>query len=124
MMKNNLLLTILIFISVAVFGQENMVTLSGGYAFANLEAVDENATGWRINGTYEFNAFQGKFAQGVSFGYISTSTTTEEGVIPRTTEYQLNTWPLYYAPKFLFGGVQLFHLFAVLSEPLASSFGS
>lgn len=100
MMKKNLLLTILIFISVTVFGQENMVTLSGGYAFANLNDIDENTTGWRINGTYEFNAFQGKIAQGISFGYISTSATTTEGIIPQTNEYQLNSWPIYYAPKF------------------------
>lgn len=97
-MKNNLLLTALLFMSISIWGQENMVTLSGGYAFANLKDADENTTGWRINGTYEFNAFQGQFAQGISFGYISTMATSGN------QEYKLNSWPIYYAPKFLFGG--------------------
>lgn len=94
----------MLLLSITVWGQENMVTLSGGYAFANLDGTGENTTGWRINGTYEFNAWQGKFAQGISVGYISTSATTTEGIISQTNEYQLNSWPIYYVPKFLFGG--------------------
>jgi hypothetical protein len=98
MIKKNLILAFMILISVTVWGQENMVTLSGGYAFANIDDADENATGWRINGTYEFNAFQGKYAQGISFGYISTMSTAGN------TEHQINSWPIYFAPKYLFGG--------------------
>lgn len=80
--------------------QENMVTISGGYAFANFEDIDENATGWRINGLYEFIPSGGKIAHGLSFGYIGTSVETGENVV---STYKLHTWPIYYAPKFTFG---------------------
>ena len=52
------------------FSQENMVTLSGGYSFANIEDTDVKGTGYRINGLYELNPMEGKFAHGISFGYI------------------------------------------------------
>jgi hypothetical protein len=103
-MKNWLLLSLL---SVPFFGmaQENLITLSGGYVFANIEEFDSNTTGWRISGSYEFNPMEEAWAHGVSFGYISTSAIVEDaglGILP--SEYNINNIPIYYAPKFLFGG--------------------
>jgi hypothetical protein len=84
-----------------VYGQENLITLSGGYVFANIEETDVNGTGFRINGLYEFNPMGGKWAHGFSVGYIGLS---GEGTDTfQTTEYDVNSWPLYYVPKFLFG---------------------
>jgi hypothetical protein len=78
-----------------------VVTLSGGYAFANIEDTEEKGTGWRINGLYEFSPADGKFAHGISFGYIGL-TATEEDLLG-TTENKINSFPFYYAPKFMFG---------------------
>jgi hypothetical protein len=81
--------------------QENMVTLSGGYSFATIEDTDIKGTGFRINGLYEFNPNGGMFAHGVSFGYIGLS--ASDGVGSQTINYTINSFPLYYAPKVMFG---------------------
>lgn len=77
--------------------QENRFTLSGGYVFTNIEDVDTDATGWRINGLYEFNPGQGILSHGLAFGYIGTSADT------RAANYKINSWPVYYAPKVTLG---------------------
>ena len=85
--------------SFSVFSQENLVTFSGGYAFANVEDVSGDATGWRINGTYEYRPNGSPIAHGISIGYISVEGdgTTNIGSIPTT--YTSNSLPIYYAPK-------------------------
>jgi hypothetical protein len=82
-------------------GQENRVTLGGGYAFANYEDITANATGWRIYGLYEFNQTEGHWAHGVSFGYARVSGEGSDGAVTATLD--VNTFPLYYSPKYLFG---------------------
>ena len=83
-----------------VHAQENRITLSGGYSFANIEDVDQNGQGWRVNALYEFNPNEGMVAHGLSFGYIGLNATTEN---LQTAEYKTNTLPLYYAPKLILG---------------------
>jgi hypothetical protein len=101
-MKQLSLFLIIAFASLTVFAQENMVTLSGGYSWANLEEVDAKATGYRINALYEFNPQEGKVAHGVAMGFISTSA-SDETVSIESVEYKLTNWPIYYAPKVMFG---------------------
>lgn len=99
-MKRIFFISMLLLLAGAVaWSQESMVTLSGGYAWANLSETETNSSGWRINGLYEFNPMHGKIAHGISFGLISTSA---EGSLD-DAEYTLHNWPLYYAPKFMFG---------------------
>lgn len=81
--------------------QENSITLSGGYAFADVEEWNINATGWRINGLYEYRPNEGKLAHGFSIGYVNLSAEMIESV--NTINYKINSWPIYYAPKFLIG---------------------
>lgn len=100
-MKKMIILLVFAMVATAAFSQENQVTLSGGYVFANIEDTDINGTGFRINGLYEFNPIGGKWAHGLSVGYIGLSAEGTEGL--QTTEYDINSWPIYYAPKFLFG---------------------
>jgi hypothetical protein len=101
-MKKTITLFFLVVGATLVYSQENMVTLSGGYAFANIEDTGTDATGWRINGSYEFNPLGGNWAHGISVGYIRTKATID---IPlsQSVEYKLSAWPVYYAPKFMFG---------------------
>ena len=87
-------------ISCTAWSQETLLTLTGGYAWANFEDTDAKASGWRINGLYEFNPSEGKFSHGFSIGYISTKSDSA-GV--QGVEYKLNTLPMYYAPKVMFG---------------------
>ncbi|MEQ9591912.1 MAG: outer membrane beta-barrel protein [Cyclobacteriaceae bacterium] len=101
-MKKNYLLLVLAFVSTFALCQENVVTLSGGYSFANIEDTDANANGFRINGLYEFNPMGGKFAHGLSIGYIGTKANTT--LVSQPVDYKINNWPVYYAPKFMFGG--------------------
>jgi hypothetical protein len=74
-----------------------MFTVSGGYSFANIEDSDDKATGWRINGLYEYNPAGGRIAHGLSFGYINLSST--DG----STTNTVHSFPLYWAPKLMFG---------------------
>lgn len=101
-MKKFIAILCLSAITVLGYSQENMVTLSGGYSFANIDVSDEKATGWRINGLYEFNPNEGKLAHGVSLGFISLSASTSSGGVD-TSDYKVSTLPVYYAPKLLFG---------------------
>jgi hypothetical protein len=91
----------LILISMQAISQESMVTLGGGYAFSNIEDTDIKGTGWRVNGVYEFNPMGGIFAHGFAFGYINLSAT--EGIGQQAIDISVNSFPVYYAPKVLFG---------------------
>ena len=94
----------LLLLSLTAFGQENLISLNGGYAFANLEEADENTAGWRIGLSYEFNPSEGAWAHGGVVSYISTESDATDHSDGLTKQYKINTWPIYYAPKFLFGG--------------------
>jgi hypothetical protein len=100
-MKKHIFITVLVLLSMKVFSQENAVTVSGGYSFATIEDTDIKGTGFRINGLYEFNPNGGKFAHGFSFGYIGLK--AEETIGQATQKYTINSFPIYYAPKVMFG---------------------
>lgn len=109
------------------YSQENWITVSGGYSFANIEDTDIKATGWRINGTYEFNPSQGPWAVGFAVGYIGLSA-SEETTLTGNIDYNIGTVPIYFTPKFMFGsekikafikgaiGTQTSHVKATLSN--------
>jgi len=88
-------------LSLQAYTQQNMFTASGGYSFATIEDTDHKATGWRINGLYEFNPIQGMFAHGVSFGYINV--TAEYMDLQTNVESKISSIPIYYAPKVMLG---------------------
>ena len=99
-MKRILFISMILLLACTVaWCQESMVSVSGGYAFANLADTETDATGCALKGLYEFNPQGGKLAHGISFGFISTSAV---GSLD-DAEYTLHNWPLYYAPKFMFG---------------------
>ena len=104
-MKKNILIICLILLSMKAISQENAFTLSGGYSFSNLEAKDIKGTGWRINGLYELNPMSGNFAHGFSVGYISLA--ASDGVGSQTIDYKINSFPVYYAPKVMFGSEKI-----------------
>ncbi len=96
-MKRNLLIVTMVLCSLSALGQENMFTLSGGYVFTNIEDVDQNATGFRINGLYEFNPNASMVAHGFSFDWLQTKASSSGA------DYTLSSIPFYYAPKLLLG---------------------
>jgi len=100
-MKKHIFITVLVLLSMKAFSQENAITLSGGYSFATIEDTDIKGTGFRINGLYEYNPNGGKFAHGFSFGYIGLK--AEETIGQATQKYTINSFPIYYAPKVMFG---------------------
>ena len=104
-MKKHIFILFLILLSVKAISQENMITLSGGYSFAKIDEHDTKGTGWRINGLYELNPMGGNFAHGVSFGYISLS--ASEGIGSQTIKSSVNSFPIYYAPKYMFGSEKI-----------------
>lgn len=99
------LTTLILVLCLTATAQENFVTFSGGYSFANIENISDNATGWRINGTYEYRPSGSPFAHGISVGYMSM--TAEDSNFLGSTEIEISTIPIYYAPKYLFGNKSL-----------------
>ncbi len=100
-MKRYLLtFTLMCFFGIAM-SQENRFSVSGGYAFGNIEDAETGATGWRMNASYEFNPGAGSFSHGFSVGYISTTADFTSNTA--TSNYKINSWPVYYAPKFTVG---------------------
>jgi hypothetical protein len=97
-MKKYLLIAVFLLSIVALKAQENRFTISGGYVFTNIENADLSATGFRINGLYEFVPMGANLAHGFSLGFIQTKASTTLG-----TDYTLNSLPIYYAPKYTFG---------------------
>jgi len=100
-MKKTIFLLSMTILSLTAVAQDNMFTISGGYALAKPENYDDNATGYRINGLYEYRPNEGVLAHGFSFGYIHSSATVES--ILESKDITINSLPLYYAPKLLFG---------------------
>jgi hypothetical protein len=98
-MKKFLLIVLMLVCISALKAQESRFTLSGGYVFTNVENADVNATGFRINGLYEFVPMGGNLAHGFSVGFLQTKATAAG----TGADYTLNSWPIYYAPKFSFG---------------------
>jgi hypothetical protein len=100
-MKKLFLLTFLIALSLKGMSQENMFTLGGGYSFANIQDTETQGTGWRINGTYEFNQAGGIFAHGITVSYIQLKAT--DGIGNQTIENKIHSVPFCYTPKLLLG---------------------
>jgi opacity protein-like surface antigen len=100
-MKHIFICIIGILLSLQAYTQQNMLTASGGYSFATIEDTDHKATGWRINGLYEFNPILGMFAHGVSFGYINVTASYMD--MQTNVESKISSIPIYYAPKVMFG---------------------
>jgi opacity protein-like surface antigen len=100
-MKRNLLIFALMCLCSVAMAQENRFSINGGYVFANLEDVDTEANGWRITGLFEFNPSGGSFSHGFAVGYTGTTADFTEGTT--NSNYSINSWPIYYAPKFSIG---------------------
>jgi hypothetical protein len=96
-MKKYILFAFFVMASLKAVSQENTFIISSGYSFANIEDTNIKGTGWNLRGTYEFNPGGGNIAHGFSFGYIGLK--AEEGLL----KYTINSFPLYYAPKVMFG---------------------
>lgn len=100
-MKRKLLTITLMCLCGIAMAQENSFALSGGYTFSNIEDVDTEATGFRINAVFEFNPGAGSFSHGFALGYIGT--TADNTSNAENSEYKINSFPIYYAPKFTIG---------------------
>ena len=102
-MKRNLLTIALTCLCAVALAQENRFSVSGGYAFGNVEDAerDADASGLRINAVFEFSPGATSFSHGLAVGYIGTTADFRSG--SENTNYTLNSFPIYYAPKFTIG---------------------
>jgi hypothetical protein len=103
--RSLLILIVVICASLTAWSQpKDVLTLSGGYTFANVEDYDTSATGWRINLLYELNPKGAPLAHGASIGFMSLKATGPAvGTGGQKAEYTVSTLPIYYAPKYMFG---------------------
>lgn len=81
--------------------KDKFLTISYGDVSTDFEDTDTDASGWRLNLSYESGARNGNLLHGFVLGYIeSTADVTTQA---QTSSYKLKSLPIYYAPKFLFG---------------------
>ena len=101
-MKKILILSVVVVVWNAAMAQETNFTIKGGYVMTNLQEYEESTRGWRIDGVLEFVPYTINLSHGVSFGYMHTKGTADEGSIDET---KFKAWhlPLYYVPKYTFG---------------------
>ncbi len=81
--------------------QDRMLTVSYGDVSTDYEDASTDASGWRLNLSYETGAKGGSVLHGIAIGYIETTADITTGL--QTSHYKLESLPIYYAPKFLFG---------------------
>ncbi len=100
-MKKIFTIICLFVVITTVKAQENKFSINGGYVFSNIEDTDADAKGWRINGLYEFNPSESSLSHGFAVGYMTT--TADYTSQTESSSYDINSWPIYYAPKFTVG---------------------
>ncbi len=124
-MKLNVIVLALSVVTFGAWGQENSFIIGGGWATMSPEYFAKSASGYRINGLYEFNPNQGKLAHGFNVGYVYTTATGTSsgpaGVVSGSADLTLRSIPVYYAPKFYFGNSEKFKFF--LKGALGIQFG-
>lgn len=104
-MKKSIVILLVVMGAFSAFSQENMVSLYGGYSMIDIEDSDSKGTGYRISGVYEFNPMMDIFSHGVGFGFISVS--GDRTVLGVDITSRVNSFPIYYAPKVLFGNEKI-----------------
>jgi hypothetical protein len=100
-MKKIFTIICLLVVITTVKAQENKLSIIGGYVFSNIEDTDADAKGWRINGLYEFTPNASSLSHGIALGYMTTN--ADYTSLTESTNYDINSWPIYYVPKFTVG---------------------
>lgn len=100
-MKQTILIFAFTLLSSLAWSQENRFTISYGYSFANIDNIDSQADGWRLNGLYELNPQEGNISHGIAFGYTSISASEINNSIEQKST--VSSIPVYYVPKIMFG---------------------
>jgi hypothetical protein len=100
-MKKIILFTLFLSVVSNAFSQQNLGIVSGGYSFAKVKDTDVKVSGWRINGTYEFNPYNQKWSYGLSAGYLKLRGSTAD------RDYDISSIPVYFAPKYTTGNNKL-----------------
>lgn len=81
--------------------KDKFLTISYGDVSTDIEEADADTSGWRLNLSYESGAKNGNVLHGFVIGYIET--TADVTTAAQTSSYKLESLPVYYAPKLLFG---------------------
>jgi hypothetical protein len=104
-MKNYLLFIIATLGYFQSSGQNNLLSLNGGYVYTNIKDRTESASGYRISLVYEIEPAVGNVLHGFSVGVINVKADVVEysGGQPLDYNNSITTLPFYYAPKFLIG---------------------
>ena len=94
---------LVLLLTLCVFGiaeaQQRAFTLSYGDVTTDIEDSGVEASGWRVDALFEHSA--GKVIHGFGIGWIET--TADYDAPLQTFNYELNSLPIYYSPKFTFG---------------------
>ena len=81
--------------------KDKFMTISYGDISTDIEDTDTDASGWRLNLSFEHGARNDNVLHGFAIGYIDSS--ADVTTAAQTSSYKLESLPIYYAPKLLFG---------------------
>lgn len=112
----HLIAFLLILGSIAALGQENNLSLTGGYSTTTGDAAGSKPTGYKISLNYDFQSTGEKWSVGGAAGYLKLDGTAGVG-----GSYSITTIPIYVSAKFL-AGSEKFQVFGRVS--LGSHFSS
>lgn len=96
-MKQLLLLFTLALLAGPAAGQENLGVLQVGYSVGNGSSGIQ-PTGYKINGSWEFQPMGDKWTMGGSIGWVSLSATENNG------SFSLSSFPICFVSRIMFGG--------------------
>jgi hypothetical protein len=80
---------------------DELFTISYGDVSTDFEDANTAASGWRINLSFEGSKKRADVLHALVIGYMET--TADVTTVAQTTNYELKTLPIYYAPKYLKG---------------------
>lgn len=115
----HLIAFLLILGTVAAFGQENNLSLTGGYSTTSGNVAGSSPTGYKVMVNYDFQSTGEKWSVGGGVGYIGLNGTVSTGL--GTSTYKITSIPVYVVAKY-FVGSEKFKAFARLA--IGSHFSS
>jgi hypothetical protein len=80
---------------------DELFTISYGDVSTDFEDANTDASGWRVNLSFEGSKERANVLHALVIGYMET--TADVTTAAQTTNYKIKTLPIYYAPKYVLG---------------------
>lgn len=97
-MKRALVLILFLVPTGLAIAQENLLVIQGGTASSSGNALGSKLTGFKVNGSWEFQPMGDKWTMGGSIGYVQLSASVANGTV------KVTSIPIAFVGRYMFGG--------------------